>query len=165
MKESCSVGKLDDVEKFSTHSLFERDHLRPMNESCLVGALNKVEKEFKSNVQMATKANSDDVFPEEVEYPRRCGSICRTTSTVKQVALYDHLVHGFAMCAGRFGVGRGLSSADVLLVLEIYSADVPLVPVAAWFLDLREARGAIGATPAGHMFFRVCCTVSLIVVQ
>ena len=66
--------------------------------------------------------------------------------------LYDHVLEAFAAYAGKIGVGRKLSSEDLVLAIEVYGPAVGgdgSVLSAVWFFDLREAHGAVGSSKAG----------------
>ena len=107
---------------------------------------------FAKSVGCAKPANTDDTFPDTVEYQSCCGGVCRTTSSNRQVQLYDHVLEDFAAYAGKIGVGRKLSSEDLVLAIEVYGPAVGgdgSVLSAVWFFDVREAHGAVGSSKAG----------------
>ena len=116
--------------------------------SALSGTQNSVRSTFVKRLGPACAANTQDVFPEDVQYFTTCGCVCRTTSTFQELRLYDNIIEGLSACAARFGVGRSLSAADVVLALEVYSA-TGLVTV--HFVDFREARGQIAHVKPGHV--------------
>ena len=106
--------------------------------------------QVQEHLVFAKPANADDLFPEDVEYQQRCGSICRTSSSAQQVQLYDNILQAASSYASRVGVGRKVSSEDLVIALGIYTTAAPaVVPAAVRCSDLREAHGSVGVLAPG----------------
>ena len=151
---TCSTNNLGNlnVSDFINASGVHATAKHPMLDSAVNGSQKKSCDNFAKSVGFAKPANTDDTFPDTVEYQSCCGGVCRTTSSNRQVQLYDHVLEAFAAYAGKIGVGRKLSSEDLVLAIEVYGPAVGgdgSVLSAVWFFDLREAHGAVGSSKAG----------------
>ena len=124
-----------------------------MLESALfAGKLDARQAEFKSQLVIA-HPRQDDIFPDDVEYIPCCGVMCEHELSVKHWQLFKNLKDAFKSCVGRFGLGRLLSCADVVLAVEVFASVDQQAPTAIRFVDLREAHGVLGKVPAGFLVF------------
>ena len=67
--------------------------------------------------------------------------------------MYRVLLDAFGQCAARFGVGRAIACADVILAVNVFAS--PDDPALTLYFDFRQAQGGFGIAKAGQTFHRL----------
>ena len=132
------------------------DSAFPLSESVIEqhASFRKAEQRFKA--ECGARPTGQDRFPEEVTYSHPCGGLCANSTDEVTLLLFNRLRRAFCLIAERFGIGRRVACADVILALELQGdAEGPVIAVA--FVDLRLANGSNGFVPAGQTFFVLAC--------
>ena len=75
---------------------------------------------FRAKLNMSQPCDHDDKFPDKVTYAPVCGAMCETASSPERLFLYKQVIEAMNVIVRRFGVGRGISTADLVLAIEVH---------------------------------------------
>ena len=106
---------------------------------------------FRAKLNMSQPCNHDDKFPDKVTYAPVCGAMCETASSPERLFLYKQVIEAMDVIVRRFGVGRCISTADLVLAIEVHPPSNPpsQAPPVITFFDFREAHGQCGPHEPG----------------
>ena len=144
----------DTLESFCQATSFAKEMLYPLSLQSLQahGSYKKATTSFKSQCRFAER-DPRDAFPASVCYPPVCRKLCVASSSDAERVMYRVLLDAFGQCAARFGVGRAIACADVILAVDVFAS--PDDPALTLYFDFRQAQGGFGIAKAGQTFHRL----------